>query len=290
MDPQEGGATWKDTYDVWIEALESNYREVIEGAAGFVPNLISAAILLVVGWLLATGLRFLILRFGTRLDRLFQAARERLGPAQGELRWPLSRILAFVVYWLVIVFFLAVVSETLGLPGLSDAFDEILFHLPILLICAVVLFVVYLLSGVAANAVTTAARSSGVRNSRLLGRAVRVLIMTLAVIVVISQLGIDLTLLVNIVTIIAGMMLGGLAVAFGIGAGGVAGNVIAAHYVRQTYRIGQRVAVDSFEGEILEITRHAVILDTKEGRTQVPARLFNETASVLVDAGGKDDQ
>ena len=212
MDPQEGGATWKGTYDVWIDALESNYREVIEGAAGFVPNLISAAILLIVGWLLATGLRYLIRRFGTRLDRLFQAARERLGPAQGELRWPLSRMLAFVVYWLVIVFFLAVVSETLGLPGLSDALDEILIHLPILLICAVVLFVVYLLSGVAANAVTTAARSSGVRNSRLLGRAVRVLIMTLAVIVVISQLGIDLTLLVNIVTVIAGMILGGLAV------------------------------------------------------------------------------
>ena len=168
MDPQEG-ATWKDTYDVWIDALESNYREVIEGAAGFVPNLISAAILLVVGWLLATGLRFLILRFGTRLDRLFQVARDRLGPAQGELRWPISRMLAFVVYWLVIVFFLAVVSETLGLPGLSDAFDEILIHLPILLICAVVLFVVYLLSGVAANAVATAARSSGVSNSRLLG-------------------------------------------------------------------------------------------------------------------------
>ena len=172
MDPQEGGATWKDTYDVWIDALESNYREVIEGAAGFVPNLISAAILLVVGWLLATGLRFLILRFGTRLDRLFQAARDRLGPAQAELRWPPSRMLAFVVYWLVIVFFLAVVSETLGLPGLSDAFDEILIHLPILVICAVVLFVVYLLSGVAANAVATAARSSGVRNGRLLGRAV----------------------------------------------------------------------------------------------------------------------
>ena len=290
MDPQGNGATWKDTYDVWIDALEGNYREVIEGAAGFVPNLISAAILLVVGWLLATGLRFLILRFGTRLDRLFQAARDRLGPAQGELRWPLSRILAFVVYWLVIVFFLAVVSETLGLPGLTEALDEVLFHLPILLICAVVLFVVYLLSGVAANAVTTAARSSGVRNSRLLGRAVRVLIMTLAVIVVISQLGIDLSLLVNIVTVIAGMMLGGLAVAFGIGAGGIAGNVIAAHYVRQTYRIGQRVAVGSFEGEILEITRHAVILDTSGGRTQVPARMFNETASVLVDAGGNDDR
>ena len=285
MDPQESGTTWKSTYDVWVDALESNYREVIEGAAGFVPNLISATVLLVFGWLLAAAMRFLILRFGTQFDRMFQAARDRLGPAQTELRWPISRMLAFVVYWLVIVFFLAVVSETLGLPRLSDAFDEILVHLPILLICGAVLFVAYLLSGAAANSVTAAARSSGVRNSRLLGRAVRVVIVTLAAIIVIGQLGVDLTLLVNIVTIVTGMLLGGLVVAFGIGAGGVAGNIVAAHYVRQIYRVGQRVSVGSYEGDILEITRHAVILDTEEGRTQVPARLFNETASVLVDPG-----
>ena len=47
--------------------------------------------------------------------------------------------------------------------------------------------------------------------------------------------------------------------------------------------MGQRVAVGSFEGEILEITRTAVILDAEAGRTLVPARLFNENVSVLVD-------
>ena len=38
-----------------------------------------------------------------------------------------------------------------------------------------------------------------------------------------------------------------------------------------------RVAVGAFEGEILEITRCAVILDTERGRTMVPARRFKET-------------
>jgi len=148
---------------------------------------------------------------------------------------------------------------------------------------AVVLLAVYLASGVAAGAVTRAARSSGLASASLLGRVTRVFILTFAVIITADQLGVDVTLLVNVVTIATAVLLGGGAVAFGIGAGSVAGNIIAAHYVRRSYHVGQRVTVGSFAGEILEITRTAVILDTEEGRAMVPARLFNENVSVLVD-------
>ena len=283
MDHEPNGSTWRSTYDIWLAALDNTYRELVEAAAAFVPDLIGAALLSLLGWLLAVALRALILRLGTGIDRMFYAARDRIGQTQIELRWPISRIVAYTVYWLVIVFFLAAVSKLLGLPGLVDLFAQVLLYLPLLLVWAVVLFGVYMASGLAASAVTAAARSSGLANAGLLGRLARVFILTFAVIIAVSQLGVDVTLLVNLVTIATAVLLGGAAIAFGIGAGGIAGNIIAAHYVRQNYRVGQRVAVGSFEGEILEITRAAVILDADAGRTMVPARLFNENASVLVD-------
>ena len=283
MDQSSNGSTWQATYDIWIAALDNTYRELVEGAAAFVPDLVGAALLLVLGWVLAIALRAFILRLGTGIDRMFYAVRDRLGLTQVELRWPISRILAHTVYWLVIVFVLATVSKVLALPGLADLFDRILLYLPLLVVWAVVLFALYMASGLAAGAVTRAARSSGLAGAALLGRVTRVFILTFAVIIAAGQLGVDVTLLVNVVTIATAVLLGGGAVAFGIGAGGIAGNVIAAHYVRRSYHVGQRVAVGSFEGEILEITRTAVILDAEEGRTMVPARLFNENVSVLVD-------
>ena len=286
MDQSSNGSTWQATYDIWLAALDNTYRELVEAAAAFVPDLVGATLLFLVGWLLAISLRAMILRLGSGIDRMFYALRDRFGQTQLELRWPISRILAHTVYWLVIVFFLAAVSKLLALPGLADIFSQILLYLPLLLVWAVVLLAVYMASGLAAGAVTRAARSSGLSNAGLLGRLARVFILTFAVIIVVSQLGIDVTLLVNVVTIATAVLLGGAAVAFGIGAGGIAGNIVAAHYVRQSYRVGQRVAVGSFEGEILEITRSAVILDAAEGRTMVPARLFNENVSVLVDREG----
>ena len=283
MEQPSNGSTWQATYDIWIAALDNTYRELVEAAAAFVPDLVGAALLFLLGWLLAIALRASILRLGSGIDRMFYAIRDRFGLAQVELRWPISRILAHTVYWLVIVFFLAAVSKVLALPGLADIFDRILLYLPLLVVWAAVLLAVYMASGLAASAVTRAARSSGLSSAGLLGRLTRVFILILAVIIVATQLGIDVTLLVNVVTIATAVLLGGAAVAFGIGAGGIAGNIIAAHYVRQSYRVGQRVAVGTFEGEILEITRTAVVLDAEEGRTMVPARLFNENVSVLVD-------
>ena len=283
MEHASNGSPGEATYDIWLAALDNTYRELVEAAAAFVPDLVGAVLLFVVGWLLAIALRALILRLGAGIDRMFYAVRDRFGQSQIELRWPISRILAHTVYWLVIVFFLAAVSRLLALPGLSNIFARILLYLPLLLVWAVVLLAVYMASGLAATVVTRAARSSGLSSARLLGRLARVFILAFAVIIAVGQLGIDVTLLVNVVTIATAVLLGGAAIAFGIGAGGIAGNIIAAHYVRQSYRVGQRVAVESFEGEILEITRSAVILDTEEGRTMVPARLFNEHVSVLVD-------
>ena len=283
MEQPPNGSNLQATYDIWLAALDNTYRELVEAAAAFVPDLVGAALLFVLGWLLAIALRAFILRLGTGIDRMFYAARDRFGLTQVELRWPISRVLAPTVYWLVIVFFLAAVSKLLALPGLADLFNRLLLYLPLLVVWTVVLFAVYMASGVAAGAITRSARASGLASAALLGRVARVFILTFAAIIVAGQLGIDVTLLVNVVTIATAVLLGGGAVALGIGAGGVAGNVIAAHYVRRSYGVGQRVAVGSFEGEILEITRTAVILDAESGRTMVPARLFNENVSVLVD-------
>ncbi len=286
MQQEENGSAWRATYDIWLAALDNTYRELVEAAAAFVPGLIGAALLLVGGWLTATLLRAAIVRFGTGIDRMFYAARHRFGQSQMELRWPISRVLSHTVYWLVIVFFLAATARVLGLPGLAELFGQILLYLPLLMVWAGAGFVLYMASGLAADAMAAAARSAGLANARLLGRLVRVIVLAFTGIIVASQIGIDVTLLVNVASIAAAVLLGGAALAFGIGAGGVAGNFIAAHSVRQNYRVGQRVTVGHFEGEILEFTRGAVILDAEQGRTMVPARLFVEQVSVLVDRDG----
>jgi small-conductance mechanosensitive channel len=56
-------------------------------------------------------------------------------------------------------------------------------------------------------------------------------------------------------------------------------HILAAHYVRQLYEVGQYVRVDEVEGRIVRITQTAVILHSDEGQVVVPASTFATTRS-----------
>lgn len=271
------------TYDILIDGLQATYRELIEATAVLLPNLLGAALILLTGWAVAWLLRLLILRLGSGLDRMFELAKRHTGQRSVELRWPLSRITAYSVYWLVIVFFLTAAANLLGLPGVTELFSAVLFYLPVLILTAAVLLIVYLVSGFIGDLAARSARRADLAKAAGLGRLTRMLIVVVASIIAIGHLGIDTTLPIYIVTVLAATSLGGVAIAFGMGAAGEVQNIIASQRVRRHYNEGQRIRIGDIEGNIVVITREAIVIDAKEGRTHVPARLLSESVSVLLD-------
>jgi ribosomal protein S1 len=77
--------------------------------------------------------------------------------------------------------------------------------------------------------------------------------------------------------------------AFGLGAGTTVSNIIASRYVRKNYQVGQQIRIHELEGKILEINPTGIVVDTKSGRTFIPAKLFDTEASVLLDDESLDD-
>lgn len=270
-----------DTFYNLREILASSFAEFLRTLTAYLPNLITALLLLALGWLFARLVRVLLLRFGSGIDRLTSRLRRHSGPATLPLRKQDSSIVARVVYWLVFLFFLAAAVESLGLPGLADWINQLIVYLPKLIIGGLILFAGYVLGGLAQDLVRTAALVRGLDSADALGMTVKTLIVIFAAILGIGHLGLDVGLLVNVVTIAAAAILGGLGLAFGIGASAQVSNILAAHQLRKVYRVGQKVRVDGTEGDILEMTSTAVILDTDEGRTLVPARVFSDSVSVL---------
>ncbi len=76
-------------------------------------------------------------------------------------------------------------------------------------------------------------------------------------------------------------LLGGV-LTFALGARTTVANILACHYLQKTYKLGHRVRVGGFQGEIVEITATTVVLEAEEGRVSVPASVFGEETSVLL--------
>jgi small-conductance mechanosensitive channel len=98
----------------------------------------------------------------------------------------------------------------------------------------------------------------------------------------VAGLGVDIALLTAIFSVSLAALLGGFALAFGLGARTAISNIIGSHYLRQTFELGQSVRIGGVEGKIVEFTGNAVILEVPEGRVIVPAKQFGEMTSTLL--------
>jgi small-conductance mechanosensitive channel len=264
----------------WLKLQAGQWLDTLRD---FLPDLLTALVLLLLGWLGAMVLRWLVLRFGRGMDALLAAVYRQTGQTIPRPRWSISTIVAQIAFWLVIAFTVVAAAERLGLLALASWLSYVLGYLPRVLIGGLIMFIGYLIGNGLRNLVVTIAEARSFQHSISLGNLVAALVMAFALLLALGQLGLDTSLLASLIVILAAAALGAAALAFGIGAGDSVRNIMASHYLRKFYEPGQRVRVQELEGEILEMTPVAVVLDTEQGTAMVPARRFLEEVSLTVE-------
>jgi small-conductance mechanosensitive channel len=190
-----------------------------------------------------------------------------------------------VVFWAVFLFFVAAATEALGLVVVTSGLGRLAGYLPTLLAAVLVVLAGLVTGNITQSLVTRTAASAGAQYAEALGRAGKATILLLAVLVALDQIGIDSTLLILVTSIVVGVVLGGLALAFGIGARTMVSNILASHYLHQAFQVGQNIRLGDVRGRIEEIRPTHVVVDSAEGRIWVPAKQFAETTSVLLREG-----
>lgn len=278
---QYTGFSAMEYYDRIKGLLIDGFQQFMETLGGFFPNLLTAVTLLLVGLIIAWLAKWFTQRLGSGLDRMLHTV--GFTSFQLRLKWSLADILGWVAYWLIILFFLTVAVDSLGLPDLADWLGRLFRHLPALLVAVVFVLAGFYGGNLLRDRIREGAFTAGLQQANLLAGWARVIVILFAVILAMTQIGINVELFENVLIILVTTFLGSLALAFGLGAGPTVGNIIAARYLRNTYQPGQEIRINEIRGRILELTTTGVLLDTEEGRTFIPARIFEQYASELLD-------
>lgn len=274
----------------WIEALRDTFGEALHGLIKLIPNVLSAIFVVVVGWLLARLVRSLIIRGIHALDRLLRNLSSRQMPRQPLVEERYAKAIGAIFYWSVILLFLTAATEVLGMGVFSDWLSGIMTHLPAVIAGILILLAGFVFSLMVRDLVTATATSAHIAYAGLLGKTVQILIFFTALVVGIDQMGINITFLIVIVAVTLGMILGGLALAFGLGARNVVNNVLAAHYVRQSYQIGDSVEFKNVRGRIIHITNVSIVVEHDRGQTHIPTALFLTEQSTRVEENRNHEQ
>ena len=266
----------------WSAPIVAASMRMAQGFLEYLPQLIGAIAILILGWIVAKFLKALTVRLANSFDRMSSLL--GLGSISGAKKMNESVIVIVgnVVFWLVILFFLTAATNLLGLTMFAGWLDRVIGHLPNILSGALIIFAGVVVGSIVNDGVRTAAHAMPSRQRALLARSAQVFTVATMIVIGVDQIGIDITVLIMVMAIVVGTLLGGVAIAFSLGSRTLVSNLIGARYLNKDYRIGETIRIGDIIGTVLEISPVAIILDTNEGRMTVPAKIFGEKASLLL--------
>lgn len=270
-----------DLVNDWGMALDRAFTQWVERAGQYLPSILGAFLLLLVGWAVSRLLRSLAMRATVLVDRMLARVSASGGAERAKLPLSSARVLGSIVFWLVMLFFISAASQLLGLSAFTAWLGGVVNYLPTLLSGALIIAAGFLLGRLARDLVVATSAIAGTRQRKLMGRTVQVIILVMALLVGADQVGVKVTFLVIFAAIAGGTVAVSVALALSLGARSYIANLIGGHHLRGTFSVGQTVRVAGFEGRILDLTPVSLVLETDEGRVTVPARVFGEEPIVL---------
>lgn len=183
-----------EKFDTWRDAITASLQNVFDTVLSYLPNLLGALVVLIIGLLVAGGL-------GTLIEKLVQLTRvddlvDKLGvnktfKAFGKIR--VSAILGWLVKWFLIIVVLMAVSEILGLTQIIDFLKDVANYLPNVAIAIVIVLIGILAGNFTYEVVHRAVKQAKMNSPRFLANLAKWGIIVTALLPAIKQLGIDTT-------------------------------------------------------------------------------------------------
>ncbi len=262
--------------------------ETITRIIEFLPQVLGVAMILLAGWIVARIGKILIVRLISGLNRIRQRIQIAGTPVLPKIDESFAHVISKVFYWAIILVFVALSTDMLGLGMFADWLGQLINHLPNILSGVLIIWAGVVFGGLVGQAISTAAVNLPEAQRAALARIAQLFVLIMLILIGVDQIGVDITIVVTILSVMIGAALGALAIAFGLGARPLVGNLIGIRYLNPDYRLGQRIRIGAHEGTILQKTSVSVTLDTKEGRVTIPAQMFSEQSSVLIAKDSKD--
>jgi len=218
-----------DWYSVTIQALQNLWQ----GFLNFLPALIGAIVVFVIGWFISVGVGKLITGIlkKLRFNRIFEKGVWKEALEKAEFKVDAAGFLGAIVKWVLVIVFLMAAVEILGLEEFAGFLNSVLGYLPNVIVAAAIFVVAVIVADLVEKIVRAAVESIRVGYGHLVGVIVRWSIWIFAILAILIQLKVAPNLIQILFTGLVAVAVIGAGIAFGLGGKDVAGEI-----VRDLYR------------------------------------------------------
>ncbi len=177
----------------WGEIFSQSLIGLWYGFINFVPGLLGAIILFIIGWAVGSIIGKAVTQLVSvlKIDSLFESAGANNFMNRAGLKINASRFIGGLVRWFIIVVFLMASLQIIGLTQVNDFLREaVLYYLPKVVIASLVLIIATVLADAMKKLVRASAQAANIRSANMLGSITLYAIWGFAFIIALSELGI----------------------------------------------------------------------------------------------------
>lgn len=191
-----------------------------QGFLAFIPELVGAILLLIVGWIIGAILGKIVdhILKALKVDQGLRSAGVEDVLARGGVNLDSGKFVGALVKWFVIIAFLIAALAVLGLDQVNVFMQEILFYIPQVIVAVLVLVVAGVVGDIVKKVIVSSTRMTqlGVP-AAIVGSIAKWAIWIFAILVALDQLGIAQALVQTLFTGIVIAVSLGLGLSFGLG-------------------------------------------------------------------------
>lgn len=208
---------WYSWSDVFNQSLLMLWGSFVQ----FVPRLIIAIVLFIVGWVVASlvAKAFEQVIGALKIDKLFTSLGTHNLLGQAGMNLNIGYFVGQVVRWFIIIAFLLPSLDLVFGAGnnVSGFLSSVLVYLPNVIVAAFILIIATIISDALSKFVTAGSKTMNIHSAHMLGTIAKYAVWVFALIIVLGQLGIAETYMNTLFAGIIGMLALGGALAFGLG-------------------------------------------------------------------------
>lgn len=265
------------------QIIHDTFSKLINQSSTFISNLLSAIVILVIGWLVAKICSWVIRTALEKLgaDKLGEKIQDLEVLKKYKLEFKLSKLIATVAYVFIMLFLSVSAADTLGVPAISNMFLMLVNFIPKLIVALIMILVGLFIADYARKFVETICKSFNISSGKLIGMAVFFFISFISIILALGQAGINTKLLESSFNIIIAALALSFSIGYGIASKEILVNILGSIYSRKRYQEGDVVEIQGVKGTVVRIDNTTFVLNSNGNEVSFPTKLLQSEKITL---------
>lgn len=254
------------------DSLQVAFRNALTDVFTFIPKLIGALVLLLVGWFIGKlvggivtkalrAVRFNQIAEKAEIEEFLQNAGVKVDPAA---------VVGGIVRWFIYLTFFVAAFNALGLPQIAAILNQVIAFLPKVVVALIILLGGALAGNLLGGVVRGSLRSVGLQNVDLYAMIARFAVIAFAVIAALDMLQIAPTVVNGLWTGVVALVVGTLVLAFGLGGRQAASYLALGRLLRAELEPGVEIQASDVKGTVRTIGSLFTTLETPDGIIKAP--------------------